>query len=201
MDADMVLRAAGECQALLGGAVEEDWTRRIPGMEWTVAQAVAHTCDGLLWYATDFTAGERELSTMDMRVRPETPPADLVTTLGSFATVLARVIDGAEPGERGWHPFGLADGSGFAAMGCDELLVHTADAAKGLELPFTPSDELSGATMRRLFPWAPDGTEPWRTLLWANGREDLPGQERQTPWRWHCAPLSEWDGTNPRSRR
>jgi hypothetical protein len=29
----------------------------------------------------------------------------------------------------------------------------------------------------------------------------IPGLERQTSWRWHCAPLEEWDGTNPRDRR
>jgi hypothetical protein len=41
---------------------------------------------------------------------------------------------------------------------------------------------------------------PWSALLWANGRTDLPGQRRQVPWRWHCAPLDEWDGRNPSGR-
>ncbi len=201
VDGGTVLRAAGECQVLLGAAVDKDWRRQIPDMEWTVAEAVAHIAEGLLWYATDLAAGSRELSTMDLRVRPETPPADLVATLGSFATVLACVVDGAAPGARGWHPAGLADASGFAAMACDELLVHTGDAARGLALSFAPAPELSRATLRRLFPWAPNGADPWQALLWANGRADLPGQERQTGWRWHCAPLVEWDGTNPRSQR
>ena len=107
--------------------------------------------------------------------------------MGSFATVLARVVDAAADA-RGWHPFGLADPAGFAAMACDELLVHTSDAARGLEPPFTPAAELSAATLRRLFPWAPADADPWPAPLWANGRIDLPGLERQTPWRWHCAP-------------
>jgi uncharacterized protein (TIGR03083 family) len=198
MDGSGVLRAAAECREFLGGAVDRDWTRPLPGMDWTVAETVAHVCATLLWYSTDFTAGEREVSTMDVRVRAESPPSDLIATLRSCSTVLVRVLDGAEPGALGWHPFGVADGSGVAAMACDELLVHTADAGNGLGLEFTPSPELSAATLRRLFPWAPTGTEPWRTLLWANGREDLPGLERQTGWRWHCAPLDTWDGTNPR---
>jgi hypothetical protein len=196
VDGGEVLQAASECQAFLGGTVDRDWTRRIPDMEWTVAQAVAHIDEGLLWYA----AGPRELSAMDLRVRPETAPPDLVAMLGSYATVLARVIDGAAPGARGWHPYGLADTSGFAAMACDELLVHTDDAARGLDLSFTPSAELSRATLRRLFPWAPTDADPWQALLWANGRVDLPGQERQTGWRWHCAPLAVWDGVHPRTR-
>jgi uncharacterized protein (TIGR03083 family) len=199
MDGSTVLRAAGECHELLAGAVDRDWTARVPGLDWTVAETVSHLCATLLWYSTDYAAGEREVSTMDMRVRAESPPADLVATLRSFSTVLVRVLDGAAPGTLGWHPFGIADRSGFAAMACDELLVHTADAGNGLGLRFTPSPELSEATLRRLFPWAPTGTEPWRTLLWANGREDLPGLERQTGCRWHCAPLDTWDGRNPRA--
>lgn len=201
MNGSEVLQAAGQCGAFLDAAVDRDWTRRIPDMEWSVARAVAHIADTFLWYATDLAAGERELSTMDLRVRPETAPADLARTIDTFATVFTRVVDGTPPGARGWHPWGLADASGFAAMACDEMLVHTGDAARGLGLPFTPSAALSRATLRRLFPWAPTDTDPWRTLLWANGRADLPGRERQATWRWHCAPLAEWDGTNPGDQR
>ena len=148
-----------------------------------------------------------------------------------FATVLARVIDGSPPGARGWHPFGLADASGFAAMARDEFAerrsdrrrihltfqlpqalrmrvghtrpafwVHSDDIARGLQVPFDPPESLVRATLERLFPWAPAGVNPWPALLWANGRIDLPGQERQVDWRWQCAPLEEWDGLNPADR-
>ncbi|MGV9771332.1 maleylpyruvate isomerase N-terminal domain-containing protein [Streptosporangium sp. NPDC003464] len=197
MDAKTVLRVADECQTFLGSGLDGDWGSGIPGMEWTVAQVVAHISDTLLWYATDFAAGERELSTMDLRVRPDSSPADLAATVGVFATVVARVVQGSPAGARGWHPYGMADASGFAGMACDEMLMHTYDAALGLGLPFTPPAELSAATLRRLFPWAPRDGDPWRTLLWANGRADLPGRPRQSDWRWHCAPLEEWDGVAP----
>jgi hypothetical protein len=36
------------------------------------------------------------------------------------------------------------------------------------------------------------------TLRWATGRIVLPGREPVTSWRWHCAPLDEWDGAVPR---
>jgi uncharacterized protein (TIGR03083 family) len=201
MDGGQVLQAAAACQDLLAAAAARDWTRRIPGLDWTVAQAVTHMAEGTLWYATDLAAGPRRLDTMELSVPATTAPAELVATIGSFATVLARVVDGAPPGSRGWHPFAMADASGFAAMGCDELLVHTDDAARGLQVPFTPPAELARATLERLFPWAPAGADPWPILLWANGRIDLPGQERQVDWRWQCAPLEEWDGLNPAGRR
>ncbi|MFE2873464.1 maleylpyruvate isomerase N-terminal domain-containing protein [Embleya sp. NPDC059259] len=197
MDAKTLSVVTETCRTALEGQVGRDWDRPVPGMTWTVAQAVAHVGDTLLWYATDLAGGARELSTMDLGVRPATPPADLVRTLDTFATVLGRVIEGSTADARGFHPFGAADASGFAAMACDEMLVHTYDALRGLEVEFTPAGDLARATAARLFPWAPAHPDPWETLLWANGRRDLPGCARQTGWRWHCAPLDEWDGTIP----
>jgi len=201
VDGRDVLEAAGECQALLGAAVDRDWTTPIPEMDWTVAQAVTHIAEGTLWYATDLAAGQERQDTMELRVPPETANAELIRVIGTFATVLARVIDGSPPGARGWHPHGLADASGFAAMACDELLVHTDDSARGLGVPFAPPTALVRVTLERLFPWAPAGADPWPALLWANGRVALPGHPRQARWRWHCAPLEDWDGVNPADRR
>jgi uncharacterized protein (TIGR03083 family) len=143
MDGSSVLAAAGDCRALLGAAADRDWGRQLPHLDWTVAQTVAHIAEVTLWYATDLAAGPRRLDTMELRVPPSTPPTELLATIASFATVLARVIDASPPGARGWHPFGLADASGFAAMACDEVLVHSYDAARGLEVPFTPPAALA----------------------------------------------------------
>lgn len=190
MDSGDLTAVAEQCSAYLRSATDTDWTSAIPGMDWTVAQAVTHICEGLIWYTTDFVAGPKELGTIDLRVRQETPPDDLVATLDCFADMLVRVLDGAEPGARGWHPFGLPDASGFAAMACDELLVHTQDAATGLGRPFLPSAELAERTLLRLFPEAPTDQDPWATLLWANGRRTLGVLPRRTDWRWHCSPLN-----------
>jgi uncharacterized protein (TIGR03083 family) len=195
-----VLEAAAACQALLSEAAGQDWGRPIPELEWTVAQAVTHMAEGTLWYASDLAAGEQRLEAMELRVPADLTHTDLIRAIGAFATVLARVVDGTAPGARGWHPMGQADASGFAAMACDELLVHTDDAARGLGLPFAPPGGLVEATLARLFPWAPGG-DPWAALLWCNGRIGLPGRPRLARWRWHCAPLEEWDGLTPADHR
>lgn len=194
MDGAAVLQAVKECEAALGPAVDADWTRQAANVDWTVARTVAHIAESLLWYATDMAAGPTELSTVDLTVRSDNPPTALIRTVRSFGTVLARVLDAASPQDRGWHPFGLPDASGFAGSACDEILVHTADATTGLGLTFTPSPELSAAVLHRMFPAAPTDIDPWQALLWANGRLDLPGRDRQLGWRWHCAPLSEYPG-------
>jgi hypothetical protein len=112
------------------------------------------------------------------------------------AAVLADVVRAAPPAARAFHPAGVADPSGFAAMGCDEILVHTGDIATGLGIGFEPPAGLCARVLARLFPWAPGDAEPWPALQWANGRIGLPGHERQdADWYWHCAPLEEWDGT------
>ncbi|MEJ2856262.1 MULTISPECIES: maleylpyruvate isomerase N-terminal domain-containing protein [unclassified Saccharothrix] len=175
--------------ALLDEVVDRDWTVDVPGLTWTVAATVAHIADGLLWYATDAVAGPHELSTAEVRVRPETPPADLVRTVRTFGTVLGHVLAVAPPDTRGWHPWGVSDMAGFAAMGSIEVLVHGHDVARGLDVPFEPPAELVTPVLRRLFPEAPADTDPWQTLLWATGRQPLGDRPRREGWRWHSAPL------------
>jgi hypothetical protein len=169
-------------------------------MTWSVAEAVAHMAQALLWYSSDFAAGPGELSSVEMKVDPSTTNSELIRTVRTASRVLSGVVATTEEGWMGWHPFGTADSSGFIGMACDELLVHTGDAASGLGREFTPQPDVADATLKRLFPWAPTDVDPWLALKWANGRIELPGHGRLTSWRWHCAPLSEWDGSDPSVR-
>lgn len=184
-----VTEVAERCAAFLEGAVEGDWKAVVPGMDWTVAQTVAHAADCLLWYTTELASGPVELGTVVLDVQPDSPPAELVRTLRSFASVLAAVVDATPADGRGWHPWGVTDAAGFAGMGCDEMLVHTHDAARGLGCEFELPPDLARKVLTRMFPEAPADRDPARTLLWANGRAPLDDLPKLTGWRWHCAPL------------
>jgi hypothetical protein len=189
-----ILAAAAACHGFLEPAVGADWSAAVPGLDFTVASVVAHAANGPLWYALDLWGGPGDDAAFDLRVRTDAANAALLVSLRSAAQACAASVDAAPAGIRGFHPAGAADPSGFAAMACDELLVHTDDAARGLGLRFTPDPGLAGRVLARLFPWHDPGDDAWQTLLWANGRIDLPGRANQADWTWHCAPLADWNG-------
>lgn len=188
-----VIAAAGACGRLLEPALAADWSVPVPGLDFTVASVVAHAASGPLWYAVDLWGGTQESAAFELGVRASAPSEALLASLHTAARVCAASVDAAPATIRGFHPAGAADASGFAAMACDELLVHTHDAATGLGLAFRPDPGLAAGVLARLFPWHEAGAAPWQTLLWANGRIELPGRPAQRNWRWHCAPLAEWE--------
>jgi len=194
---DDVRSAAATCTGLLAGAAGRDWSVRAGADERSVAEVVAHVAETLHWYAADLAGGPTEVDALELRVHADRAPAALVATVRSAAFVLAATLDACDEHARGFHPDGAADPSGFAAMACDELLVHTDDAARGLGLAFEPDAHLAAHVVRRLFPWAPHDGRSWPTLRWANGRAPLGERPRLERWWWHCAPLDEWDGSAP----
>ncbi|MFQ1000758.1 hypothetical protein [Modestobacter sp. SSW1-42] len=187
-----------------GAAVQELFTRvpdgaaSVPTLGTDVVGVATHITSCLTWYATDLVAGAEEATAFQLVRQPDASLAEVLTQLRAATEVLARVVDAAAPAERGFHPWGSADASGFAGMGCAELLLHAGDVAEDQGLDWTPPSALTAATRARLFPWAPADADPWTALLWATGRGELPGHAPVSSWRWHCAPLSEWDGTRPR---
>jgi hypothetical protein len=193
---DDLLGAAAVCREALAPAVGADWGRRAGELAWTCRRTLDHIPDALLLYAgmLAIRAEGRVPVVRDGDV--DQPIEGLLGLVAIGAAVLAEVARAAPEGARAFHPAGRADACGFVAMGCTEILVHTADIARGLGLDFRPPDDLAGRVLARLFPWAPADGDPWAALLWAAGRGGLPGRERPGPdWYWHSAPLTEWDGT------
>lgn len=192
-----VRAAASAADGFLRPLAGRDWSRDIPGLDFTVASVVAHAAAGPLWYSVDLTNGPADDAAFDLRVPADAEPAALLASLRTAAALCAMTVDHLPDSARGYHPAGRADPSGFAGMACDEILVHTYDAGTGLGEEFTPGPELAGRVLARLFPWRQPDPGPWPALLSANGRIDLPGVPRERFWCWYCAPLSEWDGQIP----
>ena len=146
-----VLAAGEACHDFLREAADADWIVPVPGLDHTVTSILAHAANGPLWYAFDLWSGPSDAA-FDLKVRSDASNAALLASLRGAARVCAASVGAAPPETRGFHPVGAADPSGFAAMACDELLVHTDDAARGLGLPFSPDRGLAGRVLGRLFP-------------------------------------------------
>lgn len=203
LEPDDLRLAARVCVEALAPAVEHDWSVRAGELEWDASATLDHLLDGLGYYAVHLAV--RATSHLPFEtgsivpVQARTPAAGLAA-LEALAAMLADVVRAAPPTARAYHGWGRADPEAFVAMGCDEMLIHTADIAQGLGVPFRPPEELAARVLARLFPWAPsvDEGEAWAALLWANGRTALPDRPRLgSEWRWWSAPLEEWDDQEP----
>lgn len=193
MTGDDLRAAAASATELLDGI--SDPQAAVPVFGTDVGGVVRHVAGCLVWYAHDLAAGPEESPGPQPHWPTEATLSDLVRETGVAAEVLARVVDGAAPDARGWHPWGSPDPAGFAAMGSAELLIHTGDVATPAGADWVPPPHLAAGLRDRLFPWAPRFADPWAAVLWATGRGELPGLDRVTSWRYHLPPLSEWDGT------
>ena len=176
------------------------WDKLADHLEWTCWETVEHVCD-LVSYA--FQLGlSKPLLDASMPLartsrRPGAPasavhvdraagPDGLLLVLEATGALLAAMVRTRSPLVRAYHPYGISDPEGFAAMGITEALVHTHDVAQSLALSWTPSVDMCSRVLDRLFPAAPPGADSWATLLWATGRRELSGHRRLTAWRWDC---------------
>ena len=196
---DDVLAAAELCERALEPALGADWKVPVPGLEFTVAGVVADAAEVPLWYSVDMWSG-RENAAFEMKVLVDASNSSLLTSLlaaSRLGSPLASTpprprrgvsIPSARRTPRGSRPWRATSCSCTVTM-----------RPGGSGFPSRTMPGLAGAVLARLFPWHTVGRDddPWRLLLWASGRIELAGRLRQSVWRWHCAPLSEWDGTGP----
>lgn len=180
LDGDAVRAAGTAVRELLDRA--PDGTVDVSVMGSTATAVGQHIAGCLAWYAHDLAAGADETSPADLVPLPEATLAVASRSVGAWGEVLARTVDGAAAEDLGWHPHGVADATGFAAIGCAELLVHGADVADAVGLDWSPPADVAAAVLARLFPEVTDVDDPLAGLLWATGRAELPGRERRTRW-------------------
>ncbi|MBA3520317.1 MAG: hypothetical protein H0T75_22365 [Rhizobiales bacterium] len=194
--ADDLLLAAQICHDALMPAIDRDWSVPAGDLAWSCQTTLDHLPNALLSYANHLATRATERRVPVRNGDPDRSPAELLSVTAATAAILAAVTHAAPAGTRAFHPAGMADPEGFLAMGCEEIMIHTDDIARGMGLAFRPPEALARRVLRRLFPWAPTDADPWAAVRWASGRAALGDRERlDADWYWQCAPLSEWDGT------
>ena len=198
-DLDAVLGAA---LTALDGVTDRDWQVPAQDLDWSVWETLEHLADDHFAYAAQIAPRRPETETYvpfdfhavreggpksTVFAEPDAGNRGLVRVLDASGGLLVATAMRAVPAVRGWHPFGLSDPAGFAAMGVVETLVHLYDVAGALGFTWDPDPDVVRRTLGRLFPMAPTDHEPWPTLLWATGRVDLPDRPRLSEWRWDAS--------------
>lgn len=188
--ADDVEAAVDGAVAALTAGAGGDWSVAAGELTWDCRRTAIHVADCLIAYAAQIAAGPADHWVPFTFNAPRlATPADLLELVAASGGILAATVRAAPPTVRAWHPYGVSDPEGFAAMAVTETLVHGADVAAGLSVPFEGPPDLCRRTVARLFPKAEDHEDPWALLLWATGRVALPDRPRRRSWRWHGEPI------------
>lgn len=159
---------------------------------WDARHTVEHLGDTLVSFAAQVVARPTTRFVRFMAVADDDASAEEVLEMAlTGAGLLAAALRTAGPDVRAFHPTGLADASGFAAMGCAELLLHGEDVARGNGAALDPPRDVCARVLARLFPHvvgSVTAVDPWDGLRWATHRLELPGLPPQVGWQWRAAP-------------
>lgn len=187
------LDAAVDCVVTaLQPKTDRDWAS-LPGTgDWDCWHTAEHIGDGLMSYAGQLVARPSTRYVRFLAVADkDATPAEVLEFAMTGGGVLSAAVRAAAPSVRAYHPSGMAEPAGFAAMGCVEALIHGADLARGVGIALDPPRDLCARVLARLFPHTTgdlDGTDPWLALLWATNRHQLDGREPQLGWSWRGTP-------------
>ena len=165
--------------------MDRDWAIRAGCLEWSCRDTAAHIADALGFYAAHLASMATEWLKFDVVPHADATNLHVLRLIEAMGAAFAHVLE-ATPGDaRAFHHSGMWDRSGFAAMGCLEVLVHAGDVSEGLGIPFDPPRDICRRVVDRLFVGPPPDGDPWRVMWWGTGRGDLPGRDRLGP---------DWEG-------
>lgn len=174
-------------------AVDADWAVPAGSIEWSCRATAEHIGQAHLHWASQLAVRARtKYVRWSAEAQELAPPAGVLDFVEAAGRILALVVQASPAGTRAFHPWGIGDPEGFAAMGCVEALVHGQDLASGLGRDFEPPSELCERVLARLFAHEPRGADdPWLALRWLTGRTSIPGRPSPESWKWRPAPLDE----------
>ncbi|MEU4652522.1 GNAT family N-acetyltransferase [Streptomyces sp. NPDC023723] len=174
--------------AALRTAVDRDWAAvRAGRLEWSCRRTAAHVASDLIAYAGQLAGRATEAYVpFEIALDKGTGNAGLLQVIRTTGALLAATVRTTPRDVRAFHPYPFRDANrdGFAAMGVAEVLLHTHDMADGLGVAYEPSAELCSYVLTRIFPHVRPAADAWRTLLWATGRDELPGRPPVDGWKW-----------------
>ncbi|MFJ6662037.1 GNAT family N-acetyltransferase [Streptomyces sp. NPDC091377] len=193
--AGQVTESVAEAVAALRPGTSKDWAGTpARGLTWSCRATAEHIASDLIAYAGQL-AGRAQDAYVPFQITIDgteggLDPADNAGTLQVIETtgaLLAAAVRTAPRAARAFHPYPFrgAGREGFAAMGVAEVLLHTHDLTEALALAYEPSPAHAEFVLRTIFPHIQPDADPWRTLLWATGRGELPGRAPVTEWRWN----------------
>jgi hypothetical protein len=189
---DHLAAASASVAAALEPTVDRPWDGAAGTGDRDAWHTAEHLGDTLLSFAAQVLARPDDRFVRFMAVADQdATSAEVLEMAVTGAGILTAVLRTAGPGVRAFHPAGVADAEGFAAMGCVEVLLHGEDIARGLGTAVEPPAEVCARVLARLFPHVADqvaDVEPWDALRWATHRLELPGLVSQAAWQWRAAP-------------
>jgi hypothetical protein len=184
--ADDLEAAVAWMAARLGPATGREWSVPAGTLEWDCWHTAEHVGDTLLSYAAQLIAqpGARYVRFM-ASADTDASPAEVLEFAQVGGGLLVSTVRTVPAGAQAYHPTGVTDAAGFAALGCIESLLHGQDIARGLDLDLDPPREICAAVLASRFPQAAaelGDIDPWAALQWATGRTELPGHPRRSRW-------------------
>jgi len=172
---------------------DRDWSVPAGRLDWDCWHTAEHIGDCLLSYGWQLAV---QPTTRYVRAgataEKDASPAEVLEFAITGGRVLAVMVRSSPAHVRAFHPAGAADPEGFAALGCNEVLLHGNDIAQGFGLSLDPPRDVCRRVLSRLYPQAPAeiaDADAWTSLLWAGGRVQLPGRPKSR-WHPHPAPLA-----------
>ncbi|MFJ9754505.1 GNAT family N-acetyltransferase [Streptomyces sp. NPDC101149] len=193
MGGERVREAVAGAVGALRAGVDQDWSEVGAGhLEWSCRRTAEHVAGDLIAYAGQLTGRAQDAYVpFEITLEDGADNEGALHVIETAGALLAAAVATTPREVRAFHPypFRSADREGFAAMGVAEVLLHTHDMAQGLGLAYEPPAELCEDVLTRIFPHVRPGPGPWRTLLWATGRGDLPGRAPVTRWHWSNNPV------------
>jgi uncharacterized protein (TIGR03083 family) len=171
--------------------LDRDWSVPAGTLDWSCRKTAEHTIDTVFAPALFLASRNQHAYPVfeDLRPLPEASIADLIDGLRATITMLWAVVITAEPDARAVirrrPAVETAGPEDFAPRGALEMILHTYDISSGLDIPFSPPEDLcrrlrdhtsawpSPVTRERPLNQAPPTSDPWSDLLERSGRPRL----------------------------